>query len=107
MTDKIIVYSTCSDAKEAQELAVKLVEQRLAGCVNVLPAVGSFYRWKGKVEQDTEILLIIKTSRELLERVRAEWERSHSYEMPELIAVPIVDGAPNYLNWLDTELAKA
>ena len=75
--------------------------------MNLLPGVASFYRWKGKVEHDTEILLMIKTSRVLFDRLRAEWERLHSYEVPELLAVPIVDGAPNYLNWMETELANA
>ncbi|HYM11233.1 MAG TPA: divalent-cation tolerance protein CutA [Bryobacterales bacterium] len=104
MTDKIIVYSTCSSAEEARKLAAHLVEQRLAACVHVFRGVDSFYRWKGKVEQAPEVLLVIKTSRELFDRVRAEMERLHTYEVPELIAVPIVAGAPNYLNWLEAEL---
>lgn len=104
MTDKIVVYSTCSSAEEARKLAAHLVEQRLAACVNVFRGVDSFYRWKGKVEQAPEVLMVIKTSRELFDRVRAEMERLHTYEVPELIAVPIVAGAPNYLNWLEAEL---
>jgi periplasmic divalent cation tolerance protein len=104
MTDKIVVYSTCSSREEAKKLATHLVEQRLAACVNVFRGVDSFFRWKGKVEQEAEVLLLIKTSRGLFDRLRAEWERLHSYEVPELIAVPIVAGAPNYLNWLEGEL---
>jgi len=105
MTDKILVYSTCSKAEEAESLARHLIEQRLAACVNVCPQVKSYYRWKGKIEADAEILLIIKTSRDLFGRLQSEWERLHSYEVPELIAVPIVEGAPNYLNWMQQELA--
>ena len=105
MTNKIVVYSTCSNPKEAEQLARRLVEQRLAACVNVIPRIKSFYRWKGKVERGAELLLVIKTSRELFPRLRAELERQHSYEIPELVALPIVDGAPNYLNWMDGELA--
>lgn len=105
MTDKIIVYSTCSNPDEAKKLATHLVEQRLAACVNVVPGVGSFYWWKGKVEQGTEIQLVIKTRRELFERLRTEWETLHSYEIPELVAVPIVEGASNYLDWMERELA--
>jgi periplasmic divalent cation tolerance protein len=107
MTDKIIVYSTCSGVEEARKLAAHLIEQRLAACVNVLPAVDSFYRWKDKVEHDTEVLLMIKTSRELFDRLRQEWERLHTYEIPELIAVPIVAGASDYLGWMEKELGPA
>jgi periplasmic divalent cation tolerance protein len=105
MTDKIVVLSTCSSAEEAERLARALVESRVAACVNVVPAVRSFYRWKGAVENESEHLLIIKSSRVLFDGLRLELEKAHSYEIPELIAIPIVDGALNYLNWLDTELA--
>ena len=104
MTDKIIVYSTCSSPEEAKKLAVHLVDERLAACVNVFRGVDSYYRWQGKVEQEGELFLIIKTSRDLFERLRVEWERLHTYEIPELIAVPIVAGARNYLNWMHGEL---
>lgn len=104
MTNKIVVYSTCSGAEEAKTLARHLIEQRLAACVNVCRGVDSYYRWKGEVAQEAEVLLVIKTSRELFDRLRTEWERLHTYEIPELIAVPIVDGAPNYLNWMEGEL---
>jgi len=106
MTDKIVVLSTCSKAEEAARLASHLIEHRLAACVNVLPGLISHYRWQGKVEQEAELLLVIKTSRALFARLRAEWERLHSYQVPELIALPIVDGAPNYLNWMDVELRQ-
>lgn len=104
MTDKIVVLSTCSTGEEAKKLARHLIDQRLAACVNVIRAVDSFYRWQGKIEEGVEYLLVIKTSRELLVRLRAEWEKIHSYEIPELIALPIVDGTPDYLNWMDGEL---
>lgn len=106
MTDKIVVFSTCSGAEEAERLARHLVEERLAACVNVIPQVASYYRWKGKVEKETEFFLLIKSSRELFDRLRAEWERLHSYEIPELIAVPIVEGARTYLNWMAGELIE-
>ena len=104
MTDKIIVYSTCSSPEEAKKLALNLVEKRLAACVNVVCGVDSFYWWQGKVEQEGEILLVIKTKRELFYRLRAQWEKLHSYDIPELVAVPIVEGAPNYLDWMEREL---
>ena len=76
-----------------------MVEQRLAACVNLFPQVESCYRWKGEIHQDAEVFLVIKSRRALFERL-------HSYEVPELIAVPIVDGAEAYLGWMEKELAE-
>jgi len=104
MTDKIIVLSTCGSAEEAETLARRLIELRLAACVTAVPGARSFYRWKGAVEDSVEWLLIIKSRRDLFERLRAELELAHSYEVPELLALSVVEGAPQYLNWLDAEL---
>ncbi len=104
MTDKIILLSTCGNDGEAERLARHLVETRLAACVNVIPTVSSYYRWEGKVESASESLLVIKTSRGLFDEVRAALEAAHSYELPEVLALPIVTGSPNYLAWLDREL---
>jgi len=110
MTDKIVVLSTCASAEEAQRVARALVEKRLAACVNVLPGVRSVYRWKdtaGKdaIEDEEEVLLLIKTNRALLEELRGEIERLHSYEVPEVIALAVVDGSERYLAWMNRELA--
>jgi len=105
MTDKIVVLSTCGSVEEAGRIARELVEKRLAACVNIVSGVRSIYRWKGAVEDDGEVLLVIKSSRALFERLRAEIEKLHSYEVPEVIAVPVVDGSERYLAWLDRELA--
>jgi len=104
MTDKIVVLSTCSTPEEAARIARKLIEERLAACVNVAARVRSFYRWKGAIEETDECLLVIKSSRDLFDRLRLELEKAHTYEVPEVVAVPVVDGSPNYLNWVDTEL---
>ena len=105
MTDKIVVLSTCGSAEEAAKIARALVEKKLAACVNVMPAVRSFYRWKDVLEDEQESLLVIKSSRALFNDLRVEIERLHSYEVPEVIAVPVVDGSEGYLEWLDRELA--
>jgi periplasmic divalent cation tolerance protein len=105
MTDKIVVLSTCGSAEEAAKIARALVEKKLAACVNVTPAVRSFYRWKDVIEDEQESLLVIKSSRALFNDLRVEIEKLHSYEVPEVIAVPIVDGSEGYLEWLDRELA--
>ncbi len=104
MTDKIVVFSTCDSAEEAERLARQLVETRLAACVNVIPRIMSYYRWKEQVQTSTEWLLVIKSSRDLFEQVRLRLETSHSYELPEVMALPIVAGSPNFLAWLDAEL---
>lgn len=104
MTDKIVVLSTCGSAAEAERLARRLVESRAAACVNIVAPVKSVYRWKGVVEQAEEWLLLVKTSRGNFDAVRAELEAAHSYELPEVLALPVVAGSPNYLAWLGAEL---
>jgi periplasmic divalent cation tolerance protein len=103
MTDKVVVLSTCGSAEEAERIARALVEARLAGCVNILPGVRSIYRWKDAIEDTAEWLLVIKTRRELFEKLTAELRRVHSYEVAEAIAIPIVAGLTEYLNWIDAE----
>jgi periplasmic divalent cation tolerance protein len=105
MTDKIVVLTTCESEEEASRLARHLVEKRLAACVNVLPQIRSVYRWKDKVEQATEFLLLIKSRRDVFDSLRGEILKMHSYEVPEVIAIPVVDGSPAYLAWLDREVS--
>ena len=105
MTDKIVVLSTCGSPEEAERIARALVAKRLAACVNLIPAVRSIYRWKGAVEDAQETLLVIKSSRTLFDELRAEIEKLHSYEVAEVVAIPIVDGSEAYLEWLGRELA--
>jgi periplasmic divalent cation tolerance protein len=100
MTDKIVVLSTCASPEEAEKIARALVEKKLAACVNILPAVRSIYRWKNAIEDEQETLLLIKSSRALFNELRSEIERLHSYEVPEAIAIPIVDGLDRYLEWM-------
>jgi periplasmic divalent cation tolerance protein len=107
MTDKIVVLSTCGSSEEAEQLAHKLVTERLAACVNVVPQVRSFYRWQGAVTDGTEWLLVIKTSRELFIELRSALESSHSYELPEILALPVIEGSTNYLLWMEGELKSA
>jgi periplasmic divalent cation tolerance protein len=104
MTDKIVVFSTCGSADEAEKLARILLEARLAACVSVLTQNRSFYRWKDKIEDTSECLLIIKTSRALFDRLSSKLGSSHSYSVPEIVALPVIDGAPGYLAWMDSEL---
>ncbi len=107
MTDNIVVLSTCADREEADRLARTLVEAGLAACVTVIPQIFSYYRWKGALECSEEFLLLIKSARDLFPELRQRLEAEHSYEAPEVLAIPVLDGSPNYLNWLQGELRRA
>ncbi len=106
MTDKIVVLSTCASAEEAERIARRLVEARVAACVNVVPGMRSFYYWKGSMEESSEYLLVIKSRRGLYERLQSELRKVHSYEVPEILALSVVDGEPAYLEWMDAELSR-
>jgi Uncharacterized protein involved in tolerance to divalent cations len=86
-------------------LARLLVEKKLAACVNVVKGLRSFYWWKGKIEEDEEELLIIKTSREAYGELEREIRENHPYTVPEIIALPIILGNPDYLAWIDESLS--
>jgi periplasmic divalent cation tolerance protein len=102
-----LVLVTCSSAPEARRIARAVVEKRLAACVNIIPgAVTSIYRWKGNIESSRESLLLIKTSRNRLAKLQATVEKLHSYSVPEFIAVPIANGSPAYLSWIEESLGK-
>ena len=101
MTDKVVVLVTCSSAEEAARIAQALVERRLAACANIVPGIRSIYRWEGKVQDEQEALLIIKTTRARFAALREAVEKLHSYSVPEVIALPIVDGAEKYLKWME------
>lgn len=105
MTDKIVVFSTCATEEEAAKLARWLVEARVAACVTMVPGARSVYRWQGTIESATECLLIIKSSRQLFEQLRSALTGVHTYSVPELLALPVVAGAPNYLNWIEDQLS--
>ena len=104
MTDKIVVLATADSEDQARKLACGLVEKRLAACVNILPGALSVYRWKGQIEESPEWVLIIKSRRDLFAALKAEIQQLHTYEVPECIALPIVEGSVEYLAWLDQEL---
>ena len=101
MTDKVVVLVTSGSLPECEKIATALVEKRLAACVNVVPNIRSFYRWEGKIQDDQEFLMIVKTFRGRFSELRAEVERLHSYQVPEIICLPIVEGAAAYLQWVE------
>jgi len=100
-TDKIVVLVTCGSAAEARRIARALVTARLAACVNILGApVRSVYRWKGKIRSAPETLLIVKSSRKNFRTLEHQVLKLHSYDVPEIIALPVTAGSPRYLAWV-------
>lgn len=102
----LVVLVTASSAAEAQRIGRALLDERRVACINVVPNVESAYWWQSRIESATEALLIIKTTRAQLEGVVATVKRMHSYRVPEIIALPIVSGNPEYLAWIDRETEK-
>jgi periplasmic divalent cation tolerance protein len=100
MTDALVVLATTETEADAERLARLLVESELAACVQVLPRMTSIYRWHGKIEQSGEALLLIKTTRRVYDQLEAAIKQNHSYETPEIIALPVEAGSMDYLNWL-------
>ena len=107
-TKSIVVMVTCGSEEEALKIARSLVEERLAACVNLFPPVRSIYRWDGKIWDEKEWLLIIKTQQNRFEELEKRVKVLHSYSVPEIISLPITEGSSAYLNWLgqNTENGK-
>ncbi len=99
--EHIVVFITAPDQETAAGIARALVGESLAACVNILPGVRSIYSWKGKIEDEAEVLMMAKTRRPLFERLSARVKELHPYETPEIIALPLTAGSREYLDWLN------
>lgn len=106
MEQVLLVLSNVLDDATAHALARKLVEQRVAACVNILPPIRSVYQWRGAIEEAAEVTLLIKTTQLRYPELEAAIRNEHPYEVPEIIAVPVVAGLPAYLNWVGEETTK-
>ncbi len=106
MVEHIIVLITASNEEEAAKIARELVGGRLAACVNIIRDIRSIYGWQGKIEDEGEVLMIAKTRRELFQGLQKKVKELHSYSVPEIIALPIVEGSKEYLKWLGEETAS-
>lgn len=106
MTDARIVFTTLPSAEQAAAVARALVEEGLAACGNVVPAVRSIYRWQGKLQDDAEALLLLKTRADLLAALESRLRELHPYEVPELLAVPVDHGFRGYLEWIEGSTVK-
>lgn len=100
-----VALSTAPDGETAARIARALVEERLAACVNLVPAVRSIYRWQDRVEDEAEVLLVIKTRAERIDALAARLRALHPYELPELVALPVAAGSAAYLAWVAAEAA--
>jgi len=105
MPSFLLIYCTCPNKGTAKKLAQLLVTEKLAACVNILPGITSVYTWNGQIESVTEQLLVIKTRAECYASLEALLFKHHPYEVPEIIAVPIIRGLPEYLEWITSCLA--
>ena len=103
MTEYIMVLITASKEDEAARIARDIVSSRLAACVNIVKGIRSIYRWQGKIEDEGEVLMIVKTRRDLFGELKKRVKELHSYSVPEIIALPIVEGSEEYLKWLQEE----
>lgn len=100
-----IILCTCPDHQTAETIARLLVERNLAACVNILPGLTSYYRWQGQIESAQELLLLIKTNSGRYPAVETAILENHPYELPEIIAIPVDQGLPDYLHWIDSCLS--
>jgi periplasmic divalent cation tolerance protein len=100
MTDVLAVFVTIDDRAEASRIAGILVREKLAACVNIIPGLRSIYTWQGEVCDDEEHLMVIKTQKEVFEKLEKRIRTLHSYEVPEIIALPVIDGSSDYLKWV-------
>lgn len=103
VTDVVLILTTVPAAARADAIARSLVDERLAACVNVLSAMTSFYRWQGKIEQEEERQIVIKTTRDRVASVQTRLRDLHAYEVPEFLVLPVSDGSTGYLDWVRNE----
>jgi periplasmic divalent cation tolerance protein len=102
--EHLVMLVTAGSEEEARKIARALVRSMLAACVNVIPGITSIYRWQDEVQEDREWLLVVKTRRDVLDEVIRQVQALHSYDLPEVIALPLVGGSQDYLRWLDEEI---
>jgi len=107
VTDKVVIFVTAASRRECKKIARHLVETKLAACVNVSQPIESIYRWEGKIADEREFLLIIKSTGELFPEIEAEIAKIHSYHTPEIICLPVADGSRNYLQWVSDSVKPA
>jgi periplasmic divalent cation tolerance protein len=107
MTNVVLVLTTVPDGELGDAMARKLVEERLAACVNVMPPMTSFYRWQGALEREVERQIVIKTTAERVPAVQARVAELHPYELPEFVVLAVADGSTGYMAWVGSQTTDA
>ncbi len=103
MSNHIVIYITTCSVNEAKKIGQTLVEEKLVACSNIISPIRSIYSWQGKICDDKEALMMLKTKQELFKQIVIRVEELHSYDVPEIIAIPIIDGSSKYLSWINEE----
>lgn len=106
MSDVRLLYVTAKDVDQARKIAHELLDRKLIGCANILPQMESIYRWQDKVQQETEVVLILKTISKNAEKTIKAVEELHSYETPCVLSLKVKDGSKGYLNWIKSECSE-
>jgi len=101
MDDPVVATTTTNSIKEARELAGLLVKEKLAACVQIVPKIESIYEWEGQVHDDQEYMLVIKTREKRIDDIKKIMEKQHSYEVPEFLVLPVIEGMEEYLKWME------
>jgi len=104
--NSIIIFITCSSIEEADKIKDILLQEKKVACVNIIPEVRSFFWWQGKIDTSNEVLLIAKSNLEILSTIVELVKKYHSYDVPEVIALPIINGNREYLEWIDKNVSR-
>lgn len=103
MPDHIVIYITTGSISEAKKIGRTLVEEKLVACSNIISPIRSIYSWQGKICDDKEVLMVLKTKKKLFKQIAKRVEELHSYDVPEIIAIPIIEGSSKYISWINEE----
>jgi periplasmic divalent cation tolerance protein len=107
VTDKVVIMVTAASRRECRKIGRHLIEAKLAACVNITQPIESIYRWEGKIADEKEFALMIKSTRDLFPEIKAAITKIHSYHTPEIICLPIIEGSRNYLQWVSDSVKQA
>lgn len=102
-TDAVLIYTTWPDPSAAEAFGQKMIAERLAACINIIPGMISIYEWQGRTERSQEVIAILKTSKNRIEELKEKFKAEHPYDCPCFLVLPIEDGLPDFLSWIDRQ----
>lgn len=106
MSDEVVVFVTTSSEEEARNIANALIDQKLVACANIVPSVNSIFRWQNQICREGEVLIMLKSVRQRMDALIEKVKEMHSYEVPEIIALPVIAGSKEYLDWVRSETGE-